>query len=142
IGLDGADSQGSHMWTVNAADGNGSRLDWDADDNQTPSLVDGTWHFVAVVFDRDAMMNVYLDGVLRQTDPAQDSKDLTLIPGDLAREDLPFTIMQDATGAYSDDFEGFLDDILIYNRVLSPEEVLDLNDNGYRIDPAPGATVY
>lgn len=142
VGLDGADSPGSHMWTVNVADGNGGRLDWDADDNQTPNLVDGSWHFVAVVFDRDATMNVYLDGVLRQTDPAQDSKDLTLVPGDLAREDLPFTIMQDATGAYSDDFEGFLDDILIYNRVLSPEEVQDLNDNGYRIDPALGATVY
>src|SRR5690606_29810345 len=36
----------------------------------------------------------------------------------------------------------FLDDILIYNRVLSPEEVQALNDNGYQVDPALGATVY
>ncbi|HEY9489444.1 MAG TPA: LamG domain-containing protein, partial [Chryseosolibacter sp.] len=142
VGLDGANEVGSHLWTVNAADGNGGRLDWDADDNGTPNLVDGAWHFVAVVFDRDATMNVYLDGVLRQTDVAADSKDLTLTPGDLAPDDLPFTIMQDATGAYSADFEGFLDDILIYNRTLSPEEVTALNENGYTIDPALGATVY
>lgn len=142
VGLDGADEVGSHMWTVNVSDGDGGRLDWDADDNGTPNLVDGTWHFVAVTFDRDATMNVYFDGALKQTDTAADSKDLTLAPGDLAPDDLPFTIMQDATGAYSADFEGFLDDILIYNRLLTAEEVADLNENGYRIDPALGATVY
>ncbi len=142
VALDGANEVGSHLWTVNAGDGAGGRLDWDADDNGTPTLVDDTWHFVAITFDRDATMNVYLDGVLRQTDIAQDSKDLTLVPGDLAPADLPFTIMQDATGAYSDDFEAFIDDVLIYNRLLSPEEVTSLNDNGYTIDPALGATVY
>src|SRR5690606_16350325 len=133
VGLDGADSPGSHMWTVNAADGDGSRLDWDADDNGTPNLVDGDWHFVAVSFDRDGTMDVYLDGELRQTDPAQDSKDLTLIPGDLAREDLPFTIMQDATGAYSDDFAGFLDDVRIWTgKALTADEV----DTVYRFEGA------
>jgi hypothetical protein len=142
VALDGADAVGSHLWTVNAANAPGARLDWDADDNGTPNLVDGTWHFVAVVFDRDATMNVYLDGILRQTDAALDSKDLTLAPGDLAPDALPFTIMQDATGAYSADFEALLDDILIYNRTLSAQEVIDLNDNGYTIDPALGATVY
>lgn len=142
VALDGANEIGSHLWTVNVADAAGGRLDWDADDNATPNLVDGTWHFVTVVFDRDATMNVYLDGVLRQSDIAADSKDLTLAPGDLAPDNLPFTIMQDATGAYSADFEAFLDDILIYNRTLSPEEVAGLHDNGYTIDPALGATVY
>lgn len=142
VALDGANEVGSHMWTVNAADGLGGRLDWDADDNATPNLVDGSWHFIAVVFDRDATMNVYLDGVLRQTDVAADSKELSLVPGDLAPDNLPFTIMQDATGAYAADFEGFLDDILIYNRVLSQEEITTVNENGFTVDPALGATVY
>lgn len=142
VALDGANEVGSHLWTVNVSDGAGGRLDWDADDNQTPNLVDGAWHFVAVVFDRTSTMNVYYDGVLKQTDPAQDSKDLTLAPGDLAPDNLPFTIMQDATGLYAADFEAYLDDILIYNRVLSAQEVSSLNDNGYTIDPALGATLY
>lgn len=141
VALDGADEAGSHMWTVNAADGT-KRLDWDADNNGAPNLVDGTWHFVAVTFDRDATMNVYLDGVLKQTDASPAAKDMTLIPGDLAPNDKPFTIMQDNTGAYGADFSGYLDDILIYNRVLSAGEVGSLNENGYTIDPALGATVY
>ncbi|HTF20348.1 MAG TPA: LamG-like jellyroll fold domain-containing protein [Chryseolinea sp.] len=141
VALDGADDAGSHRWTVNVADGS-QRLDWDADNNGAPSLVDGTWHFVAVTFDRNATMNVYLDGVLKQTDVSPGSKDMTLIPGDLAPNDKPFTIMQDNTGVYGADFAGYLDDILIYDRVLATEEVASLNENGYSVDPALGATVY
>src|SRR5690606_38626527 len=128
VGLDGADSQGSHMWTVNVANGAGGRLDWDADDNHTPNLKDGSWHFVAVAFDRDDKMNVYLDGVLRQSDPAQDSYDLTLVPGSLS-SGLPLTIMQDATGAYGDDFSALMDNIRVWNRVITAEEVADMFAN-------------
>ncbi|WPP50838.1 LamG-like jellyroll fold domain-containing protein [Catalinimonas niigatensis] len=142
VALDGANEAGSHLWTVNVADGAGGRLDWDADDNATPTLTDNQWHFVAVVFDRDATMNVYLDGELRQSDVAEDSKNLTLVPGDLGPDALPLTIMQDATGAYSADFEAFLDDILVYDRVLTAEEVTELNENGYTVNPSLGADVY
>ena len=89
IGLDGADDPSAHHWTVNVADGIGGRLDWDADDNNTPNLKDGNWHFVAVAFDRPSTMNVYFDGILRQSDPAQDSKDLTLLTGSLSDTGLP-----------------------------------------------------
>jgi hypothetical protein len=110
---------------VNTADGTG-RLDWDADDNATPNLVDNQWHFVAVTFDRDATMNVYLDGELKQSDPADDSKNMTLAPGDMAPDALPFTIMQDATGAYGDDFEAMLDDVRIWKgKALSAEEITE-----------------
>jgi hypothetical protein len=126
VALDGAGGVGNHLWTVNAADGDGGRLDWDADDNATPDLVDGKWHFVAVAFDRDATMNVYFDGKLKQTDEALDSKDLTTAPGDLAPDDLPFTIMQDATGAYGADFEAWLDNLRIWNRVITPEEIMTI----------------
>ncbi len=141
VALDGADDPGTHQWTVNVADGT-SRLDWDADDNQTQTLVDGKWHFVAVAFDRDATMNVYFDGELKQTDPAEDSKNLTLVPGDLSPDNLPLTLMQDATGVYGSDFEGFLDDVLVYNRVVTPDEVSNIFANGYSKNPALGADVY
>ncbi|MEQ9287835.1 MAG: LamG-like jellyroll fold domain-containing protein [Cyclobacteriaceae bacterium] len=146
LALDGAGVVGEHQWTVNVADdhADNNRLDWDADDNSTPNLVDNSWHFVAVVFDRDATMNVYFDGELKQSDAAADSKDLSLLQGNLSDPALPFTIMNDATGAYnqSRDFEASLDDILIYDRVISAAEVADLHANGYSIDPALGASVY
>ncbi len=145
IALDGADDPANkHMWTSNIADGIGGRLDWDADDNATPNLVDGTWHFVTVTYDRDATMNVYFDGDLKQTDPAQDSKDLTLVPGDISSASLPITIMQDGTGAYSKDFEAFIDEIYIYDRVLEAKEVADLKQFGLNPsqDVVLGADVY
>src|SRR5690606_30674975 len=93
------------------------------DDNQTPNLKDGNWHFVAVAFDRDQKLNVYYDGILRQTDPAQDSYDLTLANKSLT-SGLPLTIMQDATGAYEDDFAALLDDLRIWKgKVLTTQEV-------------------
>jgi len=123
VALDGADDPSAHLWTVNAADGAGGRIDWDADDNATPNLKDGHWHFVAVAFDRASTMNVYFDGELRQSDPAEDSKDLTLVPGSLTSE-FPLTIMQDGTGGYGDDFSARLDNIRIWKgKVISAEEV-------------------
>ena len=126
VALDGAGGVGNHLWTVNTADGAGGRIDWDADDNSTPDLVDNNWHLVAVSFDRDATMNVYFDGELKQTDEALDSKDLSLVPGNLAPDALPFTIMQDATGAYGADFEAYLDNVRIWNRVITDAEVLKI----------------
>ncbi len=144
IALDGADDPANnHMWTSNIADGTG-RLDWDADDNNAPNLVDGQWHFVAVAYDRSATMNVYVDGVLKQSDPAQDSKDLTLVPGDISAANLPITIMQDGTGAYGHDFEAMLDEIYIYDRVLDEDEVMNLKNYGLNPveDAVMGADVY
>ncbi|MDH5603391.1 MAG: T9SS type A sorting domain-containing protein, partial [Cyclobacteriaceae bacterium] len=138
LALDGPDDPTSHQWTVNVADGGGGRLDWDADDNQTPNLKDGDWHNVTITFDRDLKLNVYYDGVLKQTDVAQDSYDLTLTPGSLSAADLPLTIMQDATGAYSKDFAALLDDLRIWKgRILTPEEIVEI----YAPD-AYGAEVY
>ncbi len=145
LALDNAGQVGEHLWTVNVADdhADNNRLDWDADDNNTPDLVDGKWHFVAVVFDRDATMNVYFDGELKQSDAAADSKDLTLLQGNLSDPALPFTLMQDATGGYGADFEALLDDVLIYDRVVTAQEVADIYANGgYTKDPALGADVY
>jgi hypothetical protein len=74
---------------------------------------------------------VYHDGVLKQTDVAQDSYDLNLITGSLT-SGLPLTIMQDATGAYAEDFSALLDNIRIWNRVITQQEVTDIfqNDKG------------
>ena len=124
IALDGADDPANnHMWTSNIADGT-ARLDWDADDNGAPNLVDGQWHFVAVAYDRAATMNVYVDGELKQSDPAADSKDMSLVPGDISAANLPITLMQDGTGAYGHDFEGMLDEVRIWKgKAISASDV-------------------
>ncbi|MEJ0034226.1 MAG: LamG-like jellyroll fold domain-containing protein [Bacteroidota bacterium] len=113
VALDGADDSDAHHWTLNVADGAGGRLDWDADDNSALNLKDGNWHFVAAAFDRSADLNVYVDGILHKSDPAQDSHDLTLTPGSLTST-FPLTIMQDGTGAYGPDFAALLDDIRVW----------------------------
>jgi hypothetical protein len=130
IGLDNPDTEGEHMWTVNVADGTG-RLDWDADDNNSYNIKDGTWHHVAVVFDRADKMNVYLDGVLKQEDPATDSYDLAGIVTGSMQSDLPITLMQDGTGMYPTDFIAYLDDVLIWSKALSDEEVQNVYTTQY-----------
>src|SRR5262249_28571906 len=122
VALDGADEDDAHHWTLNVADAT-ARLDWDADDNHTPNLKDGKWHFVAAAFDRDAKLNVYYDGILRQSDPDPTSFDLTKTPGTMTST-LPLTIMQDGTGKYPHDFAAMLDDIRVWKgKVITPTEV-------------------
>ena len=81
------------------------------------------WHHVAFTFDKTANMQaVYLDGILIGTDAIADEVDVVLngrvIIGDM---DLGEEI-----------FNGFLDDLRIYNRVLSAQEIAWL---GGRIMP-------
>ncbi len=129
VALDGADAvAGEHMWTVNFNAVDGSRLDWDADDNGAANLADGAWHHVAVTCDRDGTMDVYMDNVLYQTDPDTDSKDMTTAPGiaDDETNGLPFTLFQDATGAYADghDLEGWMDELRLFQgKILTTEEI-------------------
>ncbi|MEJ0034225.1 MAG: LamG domain-containing protein [Bacteroidota bacterium] len=124
VSLNNADQPGEDLWKVNASDHSGHRLDWSASKNGATTLVDGQWHHVLVSFDRDATMDVYFDGALKQTVADADSKDMTTIPGDLAPDDLPFTIMQDATGHYGQDFAAMIDDVRIWTgKALSDDEV-------------------
>ena len=150
LALDGAGVAGEHQWTLNAADGSGGRLDWDADDNATPNIADNSWHFVAAVFDRDATMNLYFDGELKQTDPAADSKDLTLLTGSLTDPALNFTIMEDGTGGYNSgrEFSAFINDLRIWpGKALSASEVQEAfnfvpEEEEENQDPILGAAVY
>ncbi len=127
------------FWRVNVGDG-ANRLDWKANENGAGNIKDGKWHFVVVTFDRTNTMNVYYDGVLKQTTVDASQKDLSALTGDLDAG-FPITIMQDGTGTYGDDFAALMDDIFVYDRLLSDEEVLDLFQNGYN-DPTLGADAY
>lgn len=76
------------------------------------AINDGAWHHVVVVFDRSADMSIYIDGVLDKT------HGISNVTGDLdSNHELHIGEWwgQRLTGA--------VDDVKMYNRVLSAEEV-------------------
>jgi hypothetical protein len=68
---------------------------------------DNTWHQVAMTYDRN-YLKLYVNGELKTTAPYRASA---------GRNPFPLII--------GDGFEGVLDDITIYDRVLDPGEILD-----------------
>jgi hypothetical protein len=76
-------------------------------------VTDGNWHFIAATFDRDGYGVMYTDGVPTER----------LAIGPLATDDIsngaPLLIGQGSPGA----FNGLIDEVRIYNRALSEEEV-------------------
>jgi len=75
----------------------------------------GQWHYVAVTFDANAdVENVYIDGVLDTTHTQTGSMNVN---GDVA-------IGAALDGYYH--FEGLIDELRIYNRVLTAAEIIQL----------------
>ena len=78
------------------------------------SANDGNWHFVAGVADRDGDMHVYLDGVL------EDTNSLALVDDINTNIAVAIGRSMDYNGQY---FDGMIDEVGIYNRVLDVNEV-------------------
>ncbi len=83
----------------------------------TSTISDGQWHFIAVVADRDGNLEIYNNGV------REDFKPLSAV-GDI-NNNLALAIgrSMDYNGLY---FGGLVDDVRIYNRALSAQEVQDI----------------
>ncbi len=82
---------------------------------------DGNWHLCTFVLDDSNNVSLYVDGVL-------DSQiDMTSINN--VNSSLPTVIGNDGTLSYGNLFIGILDNVQIYNRVLSPEQILKLYNN-------------
>jgi len=87
---------------------NNVRLAWITDED----YADGEWHHLAATRDGDKGQ-VYVDGVLIKEDVAMD--------GDLGGDDTGWYLAQDGnTNGY---FVGAMDEVRIYNRALTAEEV-------------------
>jgi arabinan endo-1,5-alpha-L-arabinosidase len=79
-------------------------------------LADGAWHHAAGTFDGEEL-RLYIDGVLQKRVVAATGP--VLRPGDA-----PLTIgMRPGPGRTGASFEGSLDEIMIFNRALSPDEI-------------------
>ena len=91
--------------------------DWDVPGGDT--LLDGEWHHYAATFDRDDVAKVYLDGKLVSVNNIQNKA------GSLGDK----KVMLIGTGDVP--FEGAIDDLRLYRRLLSEDEI-------GRIVTAPG----
>ena len=91
-------------------------------------LEDGIWHHIAATYD-GSVQKIYLDGLLLGI------KDNV---GDMNINDSHVFIGSDGTGRY---FNGWLDDVRIYNRALSNAEVGSLGSFDYDGEPGPGTKI-
>lgn len=82
-----------------------------------PDVNDGEWHHFVAISDSSKSTQLWIDGVLaEETDSAPT----------LGESDLPLLIGENP-GARNREWEGAIDDIAIWNRVLTADEIADLS---------------
>jgi hypothetical protein len=125
-----ATSSGGLKWNVNDAVRSGRR----DSSSVGASLNDHAWHQVTVTFDRTGFCKVYLDGVL--IDSASIAPNAGVAVGSLDTDDIGMSINlgQDGTGNYTDgnaaSIDCLMDDLGIWNRLLTPQEVASIYVQG------------
>lgn len=104
---------------VNVGDGT-NRADIDAGE-----VNDAAWHHIAVVFDRDAAVTLYVDG--------REVQNATMSSVGNVNNGLNIGIGQDGTGSYGSLFRGRLDEVRLWSDVRSQTEIrrnMHLNMSG------------
>jgi len=95
----------------------------------TGNLRDGNWHYIVINFDRDGKATPYIDNV------AYTGFSISLRTGTVSNlQDLAIGIYGDWS---SDKFKGFLDDIRLYNRLLTADEIKLLYNTGSGTEKVP-----
>lgn len=90
-----------------------------SDARTTAGFNDGLWHYAVAVYDRDGVIRIYVDGVSKATSGS--------IGGiGSVNNSEPFTIGDRNDPGHHSYFEGNLDDVRVYSRALSAEEVEEL----------------
>ena len=96
------------------------------DATQSVNISDGNWHHIVGVLDRNSSkIEIFVDGLFKS------SKIITL-EGDTPNSSAPFEIGRKyiVWGEPNGYFLGLIDDIRIYNRVLSESEIKQLYNEG------------
>ncbi len=106
--------------------GGGPKIDF----NSTSDIVDGNWHHVVFVADRSDSTLIYIDGELDAEGGPSEGTDVTtespLYIGASVR-------IGETTRRY---FEGLIDEVGIYNRVLTEDEIEhNFNSEGLAVSP-------
>ncbi|MGD8499817.1 MAG: LamG domain-containing protein [Phycisphaerales bacterium] len=117
---------GSGSWQWNYSGATGGRADYDP---PGPTLSDGQWHHLCVTHDRDGMAKFYVDGAY------QDERDISNSTGTI---DAGYPTVIGTDGAegtvWAYWFMGLIDDVRIYDRVLTAAEVPYLAGTRLRAD--------
>ncbi|WP_026815396.1 LamG domain-containing protein [Arenibacter certesii] len=111
--------RGSKDIKLVGGDGVGGRLDL-----KGSPINDGNWHHIAMTFDKDGVMSLYLDGELAVFNDTPAAGDISTFSD--MDSGLPIRIGQDGTGAYGQFFEGKVGGVVIIDYVLSSDEVNEL----------------
>jgi len=119
--LDNPAKDGSKLWGVNIADGDGNQLNWFASDNGAASIADDNWHFIAVSFSRDKKMDIYLDGKL-----LPNPLDMSLCPGS-AYDEVHGSTVSIMKGLSSiSNYAGYAGQAMFWKWALTADEVAKL----------------
>lgn len=103
------------------------------------STTDGQWHHIAVVMDRtqgrvDGTLQIFIDGVDRTNPDASEVNDLFPI-------DREIRVCQ--TASTTETYTGKIDDLRIYNRLLTADEIAQaLRPSAILVSPADGGFVF
>jgi hypothetical protein len=95
----------------------------------TTTLTTGGWHFLVATYDTTDM-HVYFDGVL------DDGPLLGTVPDSVPDNSIPLQIGARGNGAYK--FNGTIDNVMIFNKALTPEEIAALYNAGNGTEAGPG----
>ena len=98
---------GTKNFKVNVGDGS-NRVDVEAG-----QITDNEWHTVSATFDRDGLLNVYVDGILKN------SADMSSI-GNIDNT-FPFTIGADGNSAYN--YNGYISEVRVFDGLLETETI-------------------
>jgi hypothetical protein len=139
-------TSGGNQGFVVAAQGNGGwKWNWKGSAvarRDTPNIgviTDGTWHHIAVTHDRNGVATFYVDGELNSTIP---------IAGDGDIDALDINVGNDGTARYGFDNDtgarfvnARLDDLGIWRRILTAQEVAAIHTAGQAGNDLSSATV-
>ena len=99
-----------------------SNIDWGATGTSSVSTskLNNIWYHVVTTIDRDGNMVLYVDGVVEDTDSISANSGVSLENPD------KLTYIGSLSAVSTAPHNGSIDDVRIYNRALSPEEVKEL----------------
>ncbi|MFC1722449.1 LamG-like jellyroll fold domain-containing protein, partial [Patescibacteria group bacterium] len=128
-------SSGAFPFSLSVAAGNDPAF-MIGDGTNTPEVKyateinDSTWHYITAIRDvADDMLYLYVDGILR--DSTTDTTTTSLV------NDQDISIGNYGTSYDGVDFEGFIDDVKIYNYARTPSQILEDMNAGHPLIGSP-----
>ena len=106
------DANGKISWNVYNPTWSSITIDY------TNRIVDMNWHHLVATYDGETL-KIYIDGILKKEGNAT---------GNLQASSAPLIIGSQSTINF---FNGYIDEVALFSRALTPEEVSDIQQNNY-----------